>query len=101
MKMIREENFDVNLRMKKFGKIGGIWICEKCQYEENSFLYNWEYHIHEICPKCSEGRMIEDESRRNKPIPMNFIDRNKEKNCMSNLSNIDQASVLLDEKDPY
>ena len=52
----------------------GIWVCEMgdCKFEMKSFLYNSEYHIPKDCPNCVLGRMIEDESRREKQTPAAF-----------------------------
>lgn len=100
--MKREVDFNINDRIKKYGNMGGVWICDHCNHEIQSFLYNWEYHVPENCPKCKEGILKEDENRRTKPIVPQFIDANRQKNWTQGLTPAQQAAVLSDEKvNPY
>lgn len=87
-------------RMKVFGKAIGSWFCNKCKHQMDSFLYNFEHHISENCPKC-DGVMVEDETKREVQKTINMIDRSREKNWDKGLSPAQQASVLLGESDPY
>ena len=100
--MKREDNFDVDERLKKFGRSSGYWYCNKCNYEMTSFLYNWEYHIPEKCPTCKEGDMVENEKKREAPTKPPAFKTDKEKRWLETSSITEQAEVLLDEnKNPY
>ena len=91
----------INARIKVYGKTSSSWVCSDCRFEMGSFIYNYDIHIHEICPQCMAGKMIEDVTRREEPKIVNMIDRSREKNWDKGLSAAEQASVLLGDKDPY
>lgn len=98
----REENPDMNARIKKYGReTYSVWICNKCKYEMDSFLHNFEYHIplnHEECG----GEMIEDESRRESPQAPSLQDAGRERNWLKTASQEEQVRVLSsDDATPY
>ena len=102
--MQREENPDSDERMKKHGKTIGTWVCDKetCKHQMDSFLYNFETHIPVICPKCNEGNMAEDESKRETQTPPQFKDAHRERNWLKNASQAEQVRVFSDDNEkPY
>ncbi len=105
MELKREEILSgevIDRRMKEYGKIVGTWICENCKEEEISFIYNWEFHISSICKKCSVGKMIEDESRREKPSGAAMVrGKQGEDAWMAKQSPTVQADVLLGRDPSY
>lgn len=97
----RENNINIDERMKKYGKVSSTWECSdtKCDYSVSSFLYNWEFHIEsDECPKCKQGILVENESKRVYPFKMNFFDKNREDKWFNSLSPIQQADILADDK---
>lgn len=101
MKRIELTQDIINQRIKKYGKAISHWVCDKCSHDVCSFLYNWENHIPESCPNCNDGKLVEDISKRETQANFYFIDKSREKNWEQGLSPMQQASVLLDEADPY
>lgn len=90
----------VNERTKIFGKTSSTWECSnvECCHTETSFLYNFEWHISEICSKCDYGTMFENESKRVVPFRAQFYDKSREENWFNSLSPIQQAGILADDK---
>lgn len=94
----------VNQRIKEFGKTIGTWICnyEECKTKKTSFLYNYEFHIPKECDICDIGKMIEDESRREKPSGAAVIrGKQGEDAWMSSQPPHIQTGVLLGDDPKY
>lgn len=80
----------------------GTWVCDSCKTELISFLYNSQYHIPEHCLKCETGKMVEDVSKREIPIPPGFGGgKQKEDKWLSQQSPSLQADVLLGRDPTY
>ncbi len=99
--MEREDKDKINIdeRIKKYGKVSSTWYCSaKCGHEINSFLFNFEYHVPEMCPQCNTGWMFEDESKRVQPFKMKIGGGKQEEDRRFNqLPLLKQAEILSDD----
>ena len=91
-----------NDRMKIFGNATGVWLCDKCGAKQSQFLYNYFYHITEICKECLEGKMIENvELREAGAKSPTLHDPNREANWWKSLTDHEKAGWLNTDKSPY
>jgi hypothetical protein len=88
----------------KLDKTIGTWVCnnDECKNEMKSFLYNSLYHIPNNCTRCTDGKMIEDESRREKQTPAAFTGgKAKEEAWLKSAPPLQAAAALLGDDPVY